>query len=57
MFEYLTDTQASMIKNLVFLSVIGLFKILELIFDKQVLTRSNLFWLLPSYLIYRYFWR
>ena len=57
MFEYLTDTQAAMVKNLVFLSVIGLFKILELIFDKQVITRNNLFWLLPAYLLYRYFWK
>lgn len=57
MFEYLTDTQAAMVKNLVFLSVIGLFKILELIFDKQVITRNNLFLLLPAYLLYRYFWK
>lgn len=57
MFEYLTDTQAAMVKNLVFLSVIGLFKILELIFDKQVITRNHLIWLLPAYLLCRYLWK
>ena len=56
MFEYLTDTQSAMVKNLVFLSVIGLFKILELVFDKQVITRNQLIFLFPAYLLYRYFW-
>jgi hypothetical protein len=56
MFEYLTDTQAAMVKNLVFLSVIGLFKILELVFDKQVITRNQLIFLFPAYLLYRYIW-